>query len=134
HGSTRSPIWVGGGVVFGPRKERNYSYQLPKKVRRLALKSALSTKEKNEDVVVLENLAIDAPKTKEVVNLLDALKVNEKALFVTTEKDENVVRSANNIKSVKVITVDEINVLDLIAHDKLIITKEAAEKAGEVFA
>ena len=132
-GSIRSPQWVGGGVVFGPTP-RSYSYKLPKKVRRLALKSALSSKVKEESLVVLESLAFDAPKTKEVIKMLSALNVNEKALIVTAETDENVVRSANNLQGVKVITVTEVNVLDLLSHDKLILTKEAAEKAGEVLA
>jgi len=132
-GSIRSPQWVGGGVVFGPTP-RSYSYKLPKKVRRLALRSALSSKVQENSLVVLEGLAIDAPKTKEVVKLLSALNVEKKALIVTTEKDENVLRSANNLQSVKVLTVEEVNVLDLLTHDQLIITKDAAEKAGEVFA
>ena len=133
-GSIRSPQWVGGGVVFGPTTERNYKYKLPKKVRKLALKSALSSKVKNENIIVLENLQFEAPKTKEMVAVLDALKVDDKALIVTSEKDENVIRSANNLQKVKVISVNEVNVLDLVAHDKLILTKAAAERAGEVFA
>ncbi|GGA88297.1 50S ribosomal protein L4 [Ornithinibacillus halotolerans] len=132
-GSIRSPQWVGGGVVFGPTP-RSYSYKLPKKVRRLALKSALSSKVKEENVVVLESLSFDAPKTKEVVKMLGALNVDRKALIVTAENEENVVRSANNLQGVKVLTVTEVNVLDLLTHDKLILTKDAAEKAGEVLA
>ncbi|MDY0407288.1 50S ribosomal protein L4 [Virgibacillus sp. 179-BFC.A HS] len=132
-GSIRSPQWVGGGVVFGPTS-RSYSYKLPKKVRRLALKSALSSKVKEDNIVVLDALAFDAPKTKQVVSMLQALNVDEKALIVTVEKDENVLRSANNLQSVKVVTVNEVNVLDLLMHDKLILTKDAAEKAGEVLA
>lgn len=131
HGSIRSPIWVGGGVVFGPTP-RSYKYQLPKKVRRLAIKSALSTKVQEENVVVLEDIQFDQPKTKEVVNLLKALNVDEKALFVVAETDENLLRSANNLQHVKVITVEQLNVLDVLSHDKLILTKDAAEKAGEV--
>src|SRR5690625_4090252 len=131
HGSIRSPIWVGGGVVFGPTP-RSYKYQLPKKVRRLALKSALSTKVQEENTIVLESIQFDEPKTKEVVNLLNALNVDRKALFVIAETNENFVRSANNLQHVKVITVDQINVLDLLSHDKLILTKDAADKAGEV--
>ena len=130
-GSIRSPQWVGGGTVFGPTP-RSYSYKLPKKVRRLALKSALSSKVKEENLVVLESLAMDAPKTKEVIKMLGALNVNEKVLIVTAEKEENIIRSANNLKTVKVLTVKEVNVLDLLMHDKLILTKDAAEKAGEV--
>lgn len=132
-GSIRSPQWVGGGVVFGPTP-RSYSYKLPKKVRRLALKSALSSKVKEEGIFVLESIAIDAPKTKEIINLLDALKVEQKVLIVTADKDVTVARSANNLKTVKVLTVEELNVLDLLAYDKLIISKDAVEKAGEVLA
>ncbi|ALX49394.1 50S ribosomal protein L4 [Lentibacillus amyloliquefaciens] len=132
-GSIRSPQWVGGGVVFGPTP-RSYSYKLPKKVRRLALKSALSSKVKEDNVVVLEDIAIEAPKTKEVVQMLNALNVDTKVLIVTADRDENVIRSANNLPNAHVLTVNEVNVLDLLTHDKLIITKGAAEKAGEVFA
>lgn len=132
-GSIRSPQWVGGGTVFGPTP-RSYSYKLPKKVRRLALKSALSSKLKENDLVVLESLTFDEPKTKEAVKMLEALKIGEKALIVVTEKDDTVIRSTNNLQSVTVITVEEINVLDLLGHDKLILTKDAAEKAGEVLA
>lgn len=132
-GSIRSPQWVGGGVVFGPTP-RSYSYKLPKKVRRLALRSALASKVKEEGIFVLESLAIDTPKTKEVINLLDALKVDDKALIVTADKEETIARSANNLQTVKVLAVEELNVLDLITYDKLVITKEAVEKAGEVLA
>lgn len=132
-GTIRAPQWVGGGVVFGPTP-RSYSYKLPKKVRRLALKSALSYKVQDESLLVLDALTINAPKTKEVINLLAALNVDKKTLIVTANKDENIVRSANNLQKVKVLTVEEVNVLDLLAHDKLIFTKEAAEKAGEVLA
>ncbi|CDQ41420.1 MULTISPECIES: 50S ribosomal protein L4 [Virgibacillus] len=132
-GSIRSPQWVGGGTVFGPTP-RSYSYKLPKKVRRLAMKSALSSKVKEDNLVVLEGIAMDAPKTKEVVKMLEALSIDTKALIVVAEKDETVIRSANNLQSVTVLTVEELNVLDLLGHDKLILTKDAAEKAGEVLA
>lgn len=133
-GSIRSPQWVGGGVVFGPTAERNYKYKLPKKVRRLALKSALSSKVKNDEMIVLTELTFEQPKTKQLVNVLEGLNVDNKALIVTAEKQDNVVLSANNLQKVKVLTVNEVNVLDIISHDKLIMTKDAAEKAGEVFA
>ncbi|NBJ70548.1 MULTISPECIES: 50S ribosomal protein L4 [Clostridia] len=132
-GSIRSPQWVGGGTVFGPTP-RSYSYKLPKKVRRLALKSALSSKTKENNLVVLESLTFDEPKTKEAIKMLTALNVDTKALIVVAEKEENVVRSMNNLPTVTVLTVEEMNVLDLLGHDKLILTKEAAEKAGEVLA
>ncbi|WP_079525131.1 50S ribosomal protein L4 [Halobacillus hunanensis] len=130
-GSTRSPQWVGGGTVFGPTP-RSYSYKMPKKMRRLALKSAYSSKVQEDNIVVLEDLSFDAPKTKEVVNMLKALDVNEKALIVTADRNENAVLSSNNLPTVKTLTFDEVSVLDLLTHDKLILTKEAAEKAGEV--
>lgn len=130
-GSIRSPQWVGGGVVFGPTP-RSYSYKLPKKVRRLALRSALSSKVKEDSIIVLEDLSFDAPKTKEVVNMLKALKVDETALIVTADRNENVSRSANNLQNVHVISASQVNAYDLIKHDKLIITKEAAERVGEV--
>ncbi|GAA0434337.1 50S ribosomal protein L4 [Lentibacillus halophilus] len=133
HGSIRSPHWVGGGVVFGPAP-RNYSYKLPKKVRRLALKSAYSTKVQEDDMVVLDDISIETPKTKDVKRLLEALDVNTKALIVTSDNDENIVLSANNLPNVDVLTVEDVSVLDLLNHDKLIITKDAAEKAGEVLA
>ncbi|WP_112179280.1 MULTISPECIES: 50S ribosomal protein L4 [Paraliobacillus] len=132
-GTIRAPQWVGGGVVFGPTP-RSYSYKLPKKVRRLALRSALSSKVKEDSLIVLEGLAFNAPKTKEFVNLLNVLKVDTKVLIVTADKDEVVARSANNLPNAKVLPVSEVNVIDLLTHDKLILTKDAAEKAGEVLA
>ncbi|GAB4074362.1 50S ribosomal protein L4 [Barrientosiimonas marina] len=131
HGSTRSPIWVGGGTVFGPTP-RSYGFKMPKKARRLALRSALSSKVQDDNVVVLDDIAFDAPKTKEAVKMLDALSVDDKVLIVTADRDANVVRSANNLPNAHVITVDDVNVLDLLSYDELIITKDAAEKAGEV--
>jgi len=134
HGSIRSPQWVGGGVVFGPTPERNYKSRLPKKVRRLALKSALSAKVKNDNVIVVNELQFAEPKTKEMVNVLEGLNAGQNVLIVTENKADNVVLSANNLQAVKVITVNEVNVLDIVSHDKLILTKDAAEKAGEVYA
>ncbi|WP_210367498.1 50S ribosomal protein L4 [Bacillus sp. REN3] len=132
-GSIRSPQWRGGGTVFGP-VPRSYSYKLPKKVRRLAIKSALSSKVQAENILVLESLAFEAPKTKEFTNVLKGLSVNTKALVVTAGLDENVALSARNIPGVTVITADGINVLDVLNHDKLIMTKAAVEKVEEVLA
>src|SRR5690625_4992047 len=132
-GSIRAPHWVGGGVVFGPTP-RSYSYKMPKKVRRLVLKSALSSKVQENNLILLEDISFDVPKTKDFIKMLDALAADTKTLVVTAKTEENVARSANNLSSVKVITVGEINVLDLLMHDKLILTKEAAEIAGEVLA
>src|SRR5690625_3635066 len=133
-GSIRAPQWVGGGVVFGPTQERNYKYTIPKKVRRLALKSALSAKVNNDNVIVLNDLQFEQPKTKDAVAVLNALNVAQNALVVTEKPNENIVRSMNNLQKVNVTTVDQLNVLDIVSHDKVIFTKSAAEKAGEVFA
>ncbi|HET7628989.1 MAG TPA: 50S ribosomal protein L4 [Bacillales bacterium] len=130
-GSIRSPQWVGGGVVFGP-SPRSYSYKLPKKVRRLALKSALSLKVKENELVVIEDLAIDKPKTKEIVNFLNNLSVEKKALIVTADSNEAVELSARNLQGVKVITADNVNVLDVINYENLIMTQDAVKKVEEV--
>ncbi|WP_316572537.1 50S ribosomal protein L4 [Neobacillus sp. YIM B06451] len=132
-GSIRSPQWKGGGTVFGP-VPRSYSYKLPRKVRRLAIKSALSTKVLEENIVVLESLAFEAPKTKDFVNVLKGLSVEKKALVVTADLDENVALSARNIPGVTVVAANGINVVDVLNHDKLIITKAAVEKVEEVLA
>lgn len=130
-GSIRSPQWRGGGIVFGPTP-RSYSYKLPKKVRRLALLSALSTKVREEDVIVLEGLTFNAPKTKEFIKVLADLSINRKALIVTANLDETVALSARNIPGISVVTATGINVLDLIGHDKLVMTKAAVQKIEEV--
>ena len=132
-GSIRSPQWRGGGTVFGPTP-RSYSYKLPKKVRRLAIKSALSSKVLEENILVLESLVFDAPKTKEFKSVLGGLSVEKKALIVTADLDENVALSGRNIPGVTVVTADGINVLDVVNHDKLIMTKAAVEKVEEVLA
>ena len=132
-GSIRSPQWRGGGTVFGPTP-RSYSYKLPKKVRRLAIKSALSSKVLDENIIVLESLAFDTPKTKEFKGVLQALSVDSKALIVTADLNENVALSARNIPGVTIVTAEGINVLDVLNHDKLILTKAAVEKVEEVLA
>jgi large subunit ribosomal protein L4 len=130
-GSIRSPQWVGGGVVFGPTP-RSYSYKLPKKVRRLALRSALSMKVKENDLIVVEDLSLEKPKTKEIVRILDNLSVDTKALVVTADENETVHLSARNIPGVDVIRAERINVLEVLTHDKLIMTKEAVKRTEEV--
>jgi large subunit ribosomal protein L4 len=132
-GSIRSPQWRGGGTVFGP-VPRSYSYKLPKKVRRLALKSALSSKVAEQNILVLEALSFDAPKTKEFVTVLKNLSVDSKALIVTDGLNENVALSARNIPGVTVVEANGINVLDLLGHEKVIMTKAAVEKVEEVLA
>lgn len=131
-GSSRSPIWRSGGVVFGPHP-RDYSYSLPKKVRRLALKSALSSKVLDNNIVVLDALTMDAPKTQEMVRILGNLKA-DKALVVTAERDVNVEKSARNIAGIKPLKADGVNVYDLLKYTKLVITKDAVAKIEEVLA
>lgn len=130
-GSIRSPQWRGGGVVFGPTP-RSYAYKLPRKVRRLALLSALSSKAREENIIVLDALAFDAPKTKEFTEVLKALSIEKKALIVTADLDETVALSARNIPGISVVTASGINVLDIVAHEKLVITKAAVEKVEEL--
>lgn len=132
-GSIRSPQWVGGGTVFGPTP-RSYGFKLPKKVRRLAIKSALSAKVNANEIIVLDALTFAAPKTKQFVAVLKNLNVARKALIVTKEYDDVVAKSGRNIPGVKFIAADGINVLDVLGHDQLIITKDAVEVVQEVFA
>ncbi|WOZ37931.1 50S ribosomal protein L4 [Paenibacillus polymyxa] len=132
-GSIRAPQWVGGGTVFGPTP-RSYAYKLPKKVRRLAIKSALSSKVIENEIIVLDALTLNGPKTKEFAAILNNLKADRKALIVAPSYDDNVALSARNIPGVKFVVADGINVLDVLGHDKLIITKEAVQKVEEVLA
>ncbi|EAW7187152.1 50S ribosomal protein L4 [Listeria monocytogenes] len=132
-GSIRSPQWRGGGVVFGPTP-RSYAYKLPKKVRRLAIKSILSSKVNEEKLVVLEGLTFDAPKTKEFAAFLKNISVDTKALIVVAGESGNVELSARNLQGITVIPAESISVLEVAKHDKLIITKAAVEKVEEVLA
>ncbi|HAK99684.1 50S ribosomal protein L4 [Exiguobacterium sp.] len=132
-GSIRSPQWVGGGTVFGPTP-RSYAYKLPKKVRRLALRSAFSSKVANNEFIVLEGLTIDAPKTKDMIAVFAALSIERKVLVVTADYNESVVLSTRNIPGVTVVDAAGVNVLDLVAHDKVIITKDAVARVEEVLA
>ncbi len=134
HGTIRSPIWTGGGVVFGP-KPRNYRYSLPKKVRRAAMRSALSSKVQQNELTVLEGLELSQPKTKEIVNLLKNLNAAEgRVLLVTAGPDENVFKSGRNIPKVKTAVANQINVLDILNCDKLLMTADAVAAVEEVFA
>ncbi|GAA0225895.1 50S ribosomal protein L4 [Metaclostridioides mangenotii] len=132
-GSTRSVQWVGGGVAFAP-KPRSYRYTLPKKVRRLAMKSALTTKVQNSEIIILDQLNMDAPKTKEFVQILKNINANRKALVVTAEKNENIIKSARNIEGVQTSLVNTLNVYDILKYDSFIITTDAVKKVEEVYA
>ena len=131
-GSTTDPSQVGGGVAFAP-KPRSYRYTLPKKLRRLAMLSALSSKVAENEMIVLDELKFDAPKTKEMVKVLENVKAGKKALIVTAEKDENVVRSAANIPGVRTALVSTMNVYEIINHENFIVTTEAIKKIEEVY-
>lgn len=132
-GSTTDPTQVGGGIVFAP-KPRDYRYAVPKKVKRLALKSVLSAKVADKGIIVLDELKFAEPKTKEMVKVLENIKADKKALIVMDEKDENVVRSASNIQGVRTALVSTMNVYEIINHYSLVLTKAAAERIEEVYA
>ncbi len=132
-GSTRAPQWTHGGVALGP-KPRDYSYTLNKKVKRLAMKSALSSKAQNANLIVVDALDLEGFKTKTIVEMLKALNVEGKALIVTAEADRKVVKSAANIPGVKTAAVNTLNVYDILNHDKFIVVKNAVEKIEEVYA
>jgi large subunit ribosomal protein L4 len=133
HGSIRSPIWIKGGVVFAP-KPRDYSYTVPKKIRRLAMKSALSSKVANHEIIVLDSLKLSQPKTKEMARVLKNLKVTRKALVVLPEKDEVVQRAIRNIPGVKLAYINTLNVLDILNYDVFIATQDAVRRIEEVYA
>ncbi len=132
-GSTRAPQWTHGGVVFAP-KPRDYSYSVNKKVRRLAMKSAFSSKAQENDIIVIDSIALDEFKTKTIVKMLSAIGSEKKALIVLPEVDKKVIASANNIPGVKTAQVNELNVYDMLNADKLIIVKSAVAKIEEVYA
>ena len=131
-GSTRSPQWTGGGVVFAP-KPRDYSVKMNKKEKAAAIKSALTSRVNEAKIFVMEDLDFDAPKTKQVVAVLNGLKV-EKALMVTVDVNNNLVLTARNIQGVRTVPVNAINVYDILKYDNLVITKDAVAKIQEVYA
>ena len=132
-GSTRAPQWTHGGIVFAP-KPREYRYTLNKKVRRLALKSALSDKAAQQNIVVIDAIQVDAPKTREFAAFLKAVNVTGKALVVTAEADTNVVKSGRNIPGCQVTFANLINVYDIVNAKQLVLDKAALAKIEEVFA
>lgn len=131
-GSSRSPVWRSGGMVFAV-KPRDYSQKINKKVKKLAIQSALSMKVADKDIIVLEDLALESAKTKLMAGVLKNFDL-KKALVVTAGKDETVMRASGNIQGVKTLSADCVNVYDLIVYDKLVITKDAVKKVEEVFA
>ena len=131
-GHSTDPSQVGGGIVFAP-KPRDYRYHLPKKLRRLAMKSALSSKVAENEIIVVDELKFEAPKTKEMIKFLQAVNADKKALIITAEKDENVVKSAANIPGVRTALATTMNVYEIVNHTSFIVTKEAVELIEEVY-
>ena len=132
-GSSTDPTQVGGGVVFAP-KPRDYRYRVNKKVKRLAMKSVLSAKVADNEMIVLNEIKFDEPKTKEMIKMLANVKAGKKALIVMAEKDENVIKSAANIPGVRTALVGTMNVYEIINHTNFIVTEEAITKIEEVYA
>ena len=132
-GRSTDPTQVGGGVVFAP-KPRDYRYSLNKKLKKLALKSALSAKVAGKELIVVDEFKFKEPKTKEMVKVLENIKADKKALIVMDEKDDNVVRSAHNIPGVRTALVSTMNVYEIVNHYTLVLTKAAAKKIEEVYA
>ena len=132
-GSTRAPQWYHGGISHGP-KPREYGFDINKKVKKLAMRSALSSKVAADEMIVLESLELEAIKTKDVVSVLNALETGKKVLFVLPEKNDVVYRSARNIAGVKVDIVNTVNVYDILNCDTIVVLKDAVAKLEEVFA
>lgn len=131
-GTSRSPLWRGGSIIFGP-KQRDYSYSIPKKKRRLALKSVLSAKVQDGELLVVDKLELDAPKTREMVAVVENMKL-ENPLFVTSGEDFNVSRSVRNIPNADTAVVEGLNVYEMLLHKHIVMTASAVAKAEEVFA
>lgn len=131
-GSIRAPQWIHGGIVFAP-KPRDYRISIPKAMKRTAMKSVLTSKVSDNEMIVLDTLNFDAPKTKDAIAMFSALDI-KKALVIVAESNENVYKSIRNIQGVAVIPVNNINVYDILKYEKLIITKEAVSKIEEVYA
>lgn len=132
HGSTRSPIWVGGGATFGPQP-RDFGTKVPKKMRRAALKSALSDKVREGKLILVDDFAIDTPQTKKMAALLDKLKVSGGALIVGDQPDMNVIKAARNLPRVKTILARQLNSLDILTYNYLVMSKAALQQVEEVF-
>ena len=131
-GSSTDPTQVGGGVVFAP-KPSDYRYRVNKKVKRLAMKSVLSAKVADNEMIVLNEIKFDEPKTKEMIKMLANVKAGKKALIVMAEKDENVIKSAANIPGVRTALVGTMNVYEIVNHESFIVTQEAVKKIEEVY-
>jgi len=132
-GTIRSPIWVGGGVIFGP-ENRNYGYSIPRKMRLVALKSVLSDKVKNNDIIILDKIELKNGKTKDITYIFEKLNINsDKIIIVIDKEDERIKRAVHNLKNTVVITANKINTYDLVNYQKMLVTKGALKIIEEVF-
>lgn len=133
HGSSRSPIWKGGGVVFGPTSDRNYSKRVNKKMKAKALFMVLSEKFKNNKILVVDSFSVEKPSTKKMLDMLGKLSIKTKALMALDQRDDNVMKSVNNISNISLIASDSVNVIDLMKNDVLIINSKGVEKLEETY-
>ncbi len=133
HGSTRSPIWIGGGVTFGPTKERNFSKKINKKMKKKALFMCLSDKVANKKLLVLDKLEIPEAKTKILKSVLNKLPLEKKALVVLEKRDDKISKSISNLKDYKALRADSLNVLDVLKYDNLVLTVKGLKKIEETF-
>ena len=131
-GSIRAPHWVGGGVIFGPSSNRNYTKKMNKKERRLALKSALTYKATDKAIIAVDKFDAETNKTKDMIKVLEGLKVTGKTLIVTTELTENLILATRNLSNIKVVLANELNTYDVLYVDKIIITEDAVKYVEEV--
>ena len=132
HGSTKGPQWRGGGIVFAP-KPRDFSKKVNKEAKRAAFRSAISTKFQNKEVIVVDNLNLKEAKTKLMAEVLKNLKLDRSVVFVTKEKDELVMRAANNLSNVEVTNASMVNVYDIVSNDKVVLTQDAAKYLEEAY-
>lgn len=132
HGSTKGPQWRGGGIVFAP-KPRDFSKKVNKEAKRAAFRSAISTKLQNKEVIVVDNLNLKEAKTKLMAEVLKNLKLDRSVVFVTKEKDELVMRAANNLSNVEVTNASMVNVYDIVSNDKVVLTQDAAKYLEEAY-
>ena len=130
-GTNRSPIWVGGGITFGPAP-RDYSFSLPKKMKVVAINSVLSDKAKNKEIIIIDKLYLENNKTKRMVEILKNLQASKKPLIIIVKEDNDIAQTLRNIKGAKILPVSKINVYDLINQGKIIITKDALQRIEEV--
>ncbi len=132
HGTVRSPLWVGGAVTFGP-KPRSHRKKLPRKLKRVALRSVLSSKVQEEKLKIIEGFNLEEPKTRKITELLKNLHAGPKTLLVTAGPDPNVIKSSRNLQGVKTVNAHQLNVLDLLSYDQVVMSREALQQVEEVF-